>query len=395
MRLRKSWYALILLVCLVISGCWDYQELENRAIIVGLGIDELPPVRSQGKVTRMYQVVIQIIEPLGESGKTGAGMGKKNQQGNGYTNFVVETPSISAGINRIVTLSDRIPNLAHLQLIILGEKVARKGINELYDFFTRFPQMRRQTVIAVARESILPYFTITSAAEPSPALHMAEMLDSVSNTLFLPETNLKSMSKNVRRNIPFFLLKARLDHEREIVIEEAVVFKELKMTGSLSLNEMKDLSMIHNEIDRGVLEFSCYPGKKVVYQIVNGHTRLKPSKVLGKPYIKIQTELEGEISEYQCLDASLDEPEQIEKLERKYSRILAQHIKQTVERLKRKYRSDLFRFTVRLKNQPDLYKWIRKDPSSFFQALTVDVKVDLKVRNIGNTLKTPSPFRSP
>jgi spore germination protein KC len=383
-------FAVVVVCCCsgLLAGCWDYQELENRAIIVGLGIDELPPIRLDGKEMRMYQIVVQVVEPTAGGGEIGAGLGAKSTEQQGYTNFVIQSPSIAEGIERIVTRSDHMPNLSHLQLIGLGENVSRKGINDLYDFITRFPQMRRQTEMVVVTGPIVPFFTTPSVSEPTPALHMADMVDAVQKTLFMPETNLGTVSKSVRANTPFLLLKAALDGKK-IVIDQAAVFEKFKMTGTISKNEMQWLSILHDEIERGFLHFPCSGGKRAGVQILAGKSKVKPVKRNGHPHIAFEVSLDSELVEYHCLGASFDKPDQIKQTERLFSRVLKERLLKTIEQLRSKYHSDLFRLTTRLKNHPELYKEIRERPKEFFQRMTVSVNVKVKIRHMGNVLITP------
>jgi len=381
----------IVCISVLIGGCWDYQELENRAIIVGLGIDELPPVRNKGFETRMYQVVVQIVEAASEGGgeQKGVGLGASGQQ-RGYTNFVIETPSIADGIERVVTRSDRLPNMSHLQTIAFGERVARKGINELYDFFARFPQMRRHTEMLVFDGPIPQLFTTPSVSEPTPALHIAEMIDNVQQTIVMPVSNFGTVSKSVRSQSPFLLVKAAFDENKQIEINQMAVFDKFKMIGTLSRDQIQDISILQDQIERGVLHFPCYQGKKTGLQIIAGDCKVKRELRQGQPHVTFQVQIEGEMMEYQCLGASFDKPEQIKHLEQIVSEMLRVRLKRTGEEVKNKYGGEVLRLRTRLKNQADMYKEIRQRPSEFFRRLTMDVKVDVKIRNIGNNIRTPN-----
>lgn len=391
--MRRTWLrgivAVVVFGCMgiVLAGCWDYRELENRAILVGLGIDELPPLKMQGKEMRMYQLIAQVVEPASQG--NGGQMSSGGTQTRGYTNFIIEASSISEGVERIVTLSDRMPNLAHLQLMVLGEKVARKGINELYDYFTRFPQMRRHTEVLVLKGSIPDFFTTPSISEPTPALHIAEMADNVQQTINMLQSNLGSVSKAIREKRPYILLQGAMNDKKQIVLNEAAVFDDYKKIGVLSKDHIQALSILHGEIERGILEFPCYGGKKTGLQVLFGRTKVKPSFHNGKPYIAFQVELETEMVEYQCLGASFDKPEQLKKLEKTLSDTMTKRLMDSVRELKTKYKADVFGLTTRLKNTPEMYKEIKERPKEFFQQVTMDVQVKFKIRNLGNTLETP------
>ncbi|MFD2371509.1 Ger(x)C family spore germination protein [Brevibacillus sp. GCM10020057] len=390
----RNWRVFCLLTgCMgiLLAGCWDYQELENRAIVVGLGIDELPSARLQGKETRMYQFVVQVVEPANAASDTqlGRGYGSNDMKQRGYTNFIIDAPSIADGLGQITTRSDRVTDLAHLQLIALGEKVARKGIDELYDYLTRFPQMRRHTEIFVAKGSVFEFFTVPSVSEPTPALHLAEIVNNVEKTLIKANSNLGAVSKGVREKTTYVTLCAYLDKNKQVVMNKAAVFNDFKMRGVLSKNQIQVISILQGDIHRGLLEFSCSGGKKVVNRMLSGNAKVKPSIRNGKPHVTFQVKMETEMVEYQCMGEAFEKPEQISKLEKKLSGELKKRLMDTVQDLQAKYKADFYLLNTKLKNYPELHKMIREQPKEFFQQLTVDVEVDFKIRNLGNSLDTP------
>lgn len=376
---------MLLFSSILLAGCWDYRELEKRALVVGLGIDELPPSHFAGKEVRMYQIIVQVVETAGSSSQAAM---QKQQQSAGYTNFIIQTPSITEGIQQIITQSERFPLLSHLQLIVLGEKLSKKGIHELFDFFTRFPQMRRHTEIIATTRPLIEYFTAPSTAEPTPSLHIASIADSVQQTLLMPESNLGIISKNIRNNTPFVVLTASLNKKGQIVINQGTVFQNAKKVGILSKSDIQNLSMLYGEIERGLLHFSCSQGKAAL-QVLAGNSKIRPAIKNRKPHITFQIELETELTEYQCSDiASFDSPEQIRRMEQLYSNMLEEQLQRTAKKLTKKYKDDIFRLTSRLKNHPEMYEQIREHPEQFFEQWTVDINVNLKIRNIGNVLKT-------
>ncbi|UFJ61701.1 Ger(x)C family spore germination protein [Brevibacillus sedimenti] len=390
---RRNWFAavtVILLIGLLLAGCWDYRELEKRAVIVGIGVDELPPLTEKGKQMRMYQILVQVVEPAGAGGNLGSSGGTEATSRKAYTNIVVTSPSFANAIERTVALSDRIPNLAHLQLIGVGETMAKNGINELYDFLTRLPQMRRHTEIVVLDGPISRFFTTQSISQPTPALHMSEMAANVQQTLVMPDSNLGEVSKSVRGKMPFILIKASLDDSNKISMRHAAVFTDQKMVGTLTTDEMQLLSLLRNEIERGLLSFPCSAGKRTSFQILGGRSKLEPVMKNGRPHLTFELFLETEMIEYQCLGASFDKQEQIRKAERLYGAELKKRLITTANKLKDKYKVDVFRLTTRLKNYPDIHKALRNDPKTFMEQMVVDVNVKLRIRTIGSSLETPS-----
>jgi spore germination protein KC len=211
----------------------------------------------------------------------------------------------------------------------------------------------------------------------------------------MPDSNLGEVSKSVRGKMPFILVKASLDKNKKINMDQAAVFNRLKMVDTLPEDQMQELSLLRNEIERGFLSFPCYGDKKAGLQLLAGRSSFKPAMRNGHPHLTFQVSLETELMEYQCLGASFSEPEQIRKVERLYGDMLKKQLVATANKLKDKFKADVFRLTTRLKNHPDLYHALKRDPKTFMEQMVVDVNVDLKIQTIGSSLKTPDRVSNP
>lgn len=60
----KKHMIVLLILSLLLSGCWDSRELNEIAITLALGVD---------KVEDEYQITVQVVVPAEVSMKTGSG----------------------------------------------------------------------------------------------------------------------------------------------------------------------------------------------------------------------------------------------------------------------------------------------------------------------------------
>ncbi|WP_231571157.1 Ger(x)C family spore germination protein [Gordoniibacillus kamchatkensis] len=171
-RTRRTQARLLLVFVLAVpllSGCWDRQEIEQRAVVLGVGIDvasEQTVNKNEGEVSHLrgsfpepetgnIRVTMQIAVPgriplgPGVSGSGGGGGGAGGQN----TVWVVD------GFGQ--TINDALNNMqqsvalplfyGHLRVIVISEAVAKKGIQNLNDFLRRNPEIRRMTWMVVSR----------------------------------------------------------------------------------------------------------------------------------------------------------------------------------------------------------------------------------------------------
>ncbi len=369
---------------LLLSGCWDYSELEKRAFIIGLGIDEAKTAKHPNKA---YEITLQAIEPSAETTAGNPGTpGAQSKQG--YINFTVTASSISKAIEDIVYQSERLPNLSHLQVLLISEKVAKKGFEDLYDFLARFPQMRRHTEVGITQGAPKEFLTLNSATQPTPAMHIAEVIDANQKTLNMPEGNFGALSKHIREKRPYVLPYLSKKSGTQIKVNQGAVFYTFTMAGTINEEEMRSLAFFQNEIERGNMSFSCDGGKSAVVRILRGKTNLEHGMNNQRPFLHYAMRIEGELIETQCGGQKFSKPEQIKQLEQKFSRQLETILSRSYAKIRDQYHNDFLEITPRLKNTPELYDWIRKEPKSFFDEADIKIDVDLKLRMMGNTVET-------
>ncbi|MGE5542637.1 MAG: Ger(x)C family spore germination protein [Bacillota bacterium] len=161
---------LVLLTCC--SGCWDRVELEDIAWVHAIGFDEGPA----GYLNTTFEIVIPHRLGMGAAGGGG-------RQGPNYLTMTIVSRSVYDSIDLAATSLGRRLSLQHTQLFLFGESLARADIRGLVSALDRFREMRRSTLIAVARgraEDVLR--VTTSPLEMSPSRFIQTVLQQQSRT---------------------------------------------------------------------------------------------------------------------------------------------------------------------------------------------------------------------
>ena len=142
----KGLVALFLLICMfLLSGCWDQKELNDIALIEGVGIDKA----KDGQV----EVTVSMIVPQAQSAGGDGGGGK----GAGGTHLVVvryaKGVTVAKAMEQLQTKIPRKIFLGHLQAIVISEKVAKEGITDYLDLFLRHPRPSTHTYVFISKGS--------------------------------------------------------------------------------------------------------------------------------------------------------------------------------------------------------------------------------------------------
>lgn len=139
MRIRAMWLLVILCVMLPLSGCWDAEELNRRAVVSGIGID-------RGPGNKDYLVSFQVIIADEISGKIGRG-------GTPTTVYTAEGRSIMEAVRKASLQVPRLMSTAHVRIVVISEELARQGISDILDFLDRDSDIRLTAKIFIAKKA--------------------------------------------------------------------------------------------------------------------------------------------------------------------------------------------------------------------------------------------------
>lgn len=140
--------SLCLFTALCAAGCWDRTEVDDLAFIMAIGLDEAP--------NDQVYVTFHIAVPRAVAGAGGAGGGSGGGGGGGagQQSSLITTlmgRSVLSLLNLLNTHVDRRPSLVHGKMVVIGEKLARRGIAPYIGELVRFREARRTMFLAVSQ----------------------------------------------------------------------------------------------------------------------------------------------------------------------------------------------------------------------------------------------------
>lgn len=132
---------LVMLSSLLLAGCWDRVEVNDRALVLAFAIDKEEDDR--------YRMTIQVplVSSLGgPSGGGGGTSGDKSYYVDSATGRTLREASsvLQARMSRQLFY-------AHHRVIVIGEETARSGLRTILDIIARFPENRLTAYIVMAQ----------------------------------------------------------------------------------------------------------------------------------------------------------------------------------------------------------------------------------------------------
>jgi spore germination protein KC len=382
---KSSNILIILLIVLLLSGCWSRRELNEIGIATALGID---------KSEDGYEVTVQILNP-------GEIAGKAVTTRTEVVTFKTTGETVFEALRKLSIDVPRIIYLAHIREIIFGEEFAKEGIGKALDFISRDHEMRTDFFISVAKgTTAYEVLNVQTALEKIPAnklfnaLQYSEQKWAPSKTVKLDELINSIVSKGIQPVLTGIYVEGDPNYgsnltnvqnvtpKTKLKVDSIGVFKNDQLIGWLTRDESKGFNYIKNNISSTVVTVPCQDGK-VSIETFRSKTKIKGKLENGSPKIEIKVESEGNVGEAQC-EMDLSKPESIKELEENYKNDIKSKMEQVMKKSQEEYESDIFGFGEAIhRADPKKWKELQENWDEDFSNLVVTIHVEAYIRRLG------------
>ncbi|MGR6902808.1 Ger(x)C family spore germination protein [Lysinibacillus sp. BSL11] len=386
MKMNFIIFSLIFLI-LILSGCWSKRELNELALVAALGID---------LVDDEYVISAQVIDPSQVSSK---------QSTSGHAPVVTyhaKGKTVFEAIRKILALSPRKLYFAHLQLVVMGEELAKNGLRDTVDFLGRDQEIRNDfTVIVSQQATAKDVLNVLTPIEKIPANKMLNSLkvmqDAWGSTL---EVDIEDLVTKLGVNDQFFVLSAievlgekslgidqtnveRIETPVKLKFTGLAIFKEDKLLGYLDEYDSKSLNYLNNQIKSTIEIISCPSKGELSIEITQSKTKTKGVIIDGKPTIQINMNVVQNVAEVNC-DIDLTTLKKIDWINNQSEKLIEKNIEQLLNILQVNYQADVLGFGEMIhRADPTLWGKIKDDWQTIYPEVEVNVKVKVNTQGLG------------
>lgn len=376
---------LITFLSLILTGCYDYKELNTIAIVSATEVN---------KIDNTYYVTAQVITPQAPE-KTATVQAP----------FIIYTGSgktVQEAYRTIVNTSSRYLYSNHLQLLIINEKIAKEDITEIVDYFVRNPNIRTEFYVTIGKSdnilaNITPIDQISSASIKNSINNNIKFLGTSSKTTFNDFINML-INPNLEIILPSIEIineqdqneGEKLENTEETIIkskyrlDNLAIFKDNKLLSYLTEEESKSYNIVKNNINNTLLTYECHKDKYITIEIIES----KSNFTINYNQVNINIDLEGNINESHCY-ITPNNKNDIQKLTKELENYLNKSISNNLNQIKEKYNSDVFGFLESIYKHN--YSYYQKIKSSWskdtFKNMKITVNTNLTITGKGNTLE--------
>ena len=375
--MKSAKLLVILLFTILLTGCWDKIEIEDRAFILSLGIDKAPEEDTEPNKSRY---IITLVNPDTAKAEEGKVMD--------FITFDTKATSYTTGTLQLLQRFSKEHSYEHTKVIIFGDELLQDEIlvKDILDAFFRGHQFHSSMLVYTVPGKAADVFKVKPKMKSLLAYYITGIAENENVAARIGKTSLLDFSRSITANDGDAVIPILIPAEDEVKAEGMGVIKDFKLIGKLDEDETVAYKWLNKKAKGGVIEI-----KKTEYSIPFTYFIFKRNISLdniedGKLYLTYNMETEGAVEEYTIGKKLLDD-DVLQEIEKELEAIIESQSKKLVKKFQEEYKVDLIGVREYLsKYHPKLYDTVSQNFDDFFQSkVVVNVKADAKVRRIGKT----------
>lgn len=280
--MKKIIFLIIMMFSL--SGCYNYSEMNELAIISALGVDY------EDETFKTHAQVVEFKD------------GKEN-----FVTFSSEGKTIYESLRNLSKYSSKRMYISHLEILILSENVFRNHNYDVIDFFSNYPESGLNYYVVVSEESPEDFIKTSTPLNTLSSNSIVEMIklnnkyESFANVITFDEYIDDYISKGKslivpRLHITSYKPSEEKKEEKVIEIKDLIIVNTDKEVNYLNENESIGYSLLTNKGKRFILTIPC-PNGKYTIELKSFKTSIEPK---NNNTFSIDVSSFGTVGSYDC-----------------------------------------------------------------------------------------------
>lgn len=395
MKNNISRWIIICVFPLLLFGCGK-REINELAMVTAVGFDK-------GKKPGTIQITAQIVRPADARGQTGAPSGATGEP---IYSATAEGESIFTAIRNLGRFTSRRIFWAQNFIIVINEDVAKKGVREILDFFTRNHETRMNTWVVATPNKASDLVSTVTGLEVVPGEAVDKLFRYNEIVAEAPRTNIMRLEESFLSNSTHSVLakmelrKRGISNKKpeqfgsieQIELSGSAVFRRDKLVGWLNSTNSRGLLFFIEKVKSAIEALPCpdapkETNKMVSLELKHQKFRVTPSIRNGKPAFDVKLTTYADLVESSCIVPF----ENMKKsLGEELKKELHKEIQGVIDKAQKKYKIDFLKLGEVFENRyPAEWKKIQSNWDQEFSQAKINVNVDAHV-NSPVLLKLPT-----
>ncbi|MFC4799733.1 Ger(x)C family spore germination protein [Neobacillus sp. GCM10023253] len=372
-----------ILICSVIllSGCWDRNEVNDLALITAAGFDKF----ADDKI----ELTVLVYIPKG--GSNAQAMESNNT---GASQTLVRSAVGKTVADAMAKLQEKLPRKifwGHTDVFLLHEELAKKGIAEHVDFIMRHPTLRERGQIFVSSQKAKKLLRLMPPLERD----LSEVLKELSQHKLGLNITTKKLAQMLLGDsgdcaLPWITILPPESKHKPLqtiaYITGTAIFKKDKMVGIIDDSVTRGVLWLRNEILLGVITIK--PPKTNGYISVNvlqAQSKLVPKIQNGIWTITLKSESASDIVQ-NTTNLDVSDPVVVKSLEPLLAKEVEKRIRQARNQVQEKMKADIFGFAEAFhRKYPDVWNKKKNHWNEIYPNVELKFETKSHIRRQGLT----------
>lgn len=367
--MKRTITVLLASIVLLLTGCWSSSEVDERALVHGVGFDFN---HERGKL----DTYVELVKPTSTGEST-------FHSDNLVLKLTSDTPLNAA--REFIRYAKRRLYFGNSQIWIIGEQLAKEPFVPLFDVIRRDSMNRLNSYIFITKDDIGEIFSTPTLYENLTSDEIASALHQTTFTSdFIPVKLYEFIKLNEERlqtaYLPIINIVENISGKITSIAGTAVI-KDNRMIGELTIDETFGLSLLTDNARGGIVTVPKLDEGQIISLEVKEIKTSTTTELDGENlYAKIEVEMRGQLGD-NILFESVDIDE---KFLREAEQLIEKEISQTIENTLKKlqeFEADISNIgIVTYREYPDQWRDIESIyhekifPNSM---IDIDVTVDI------------------
>lgn len=359
---------------LLLSGCLNSVELNERAIVQAMGIDF-----DNG----MYVVTLQIFDPKGGGSSTAVDASKVNSH-----TISAEGKTVTEAFSNAALKQGKEIFYGHNKLLVIGNDAAKEGIWPIANFLNSHYDFRPNVDMAVSatkasdivsaeiEDGILPAISVQTMllnGEENGQLYRGYFFDVIKS---LEEENSSAC-------MPLLELIEE-DGEKHVSAAGTALFKSDKYAQSLDLNSTKALLIIKDMVKFSSIGVDCGEIGRIALNINKCDTRIETGTDENRVNFNIKVNINSSINEVRSDTRRGIGADDIKKIESYQNGEIERSISNVIKKVCVKGGADPFGFNMHCRfYEKDFYNKNKENWEDVLKNAEFSVECTSTVQNVG------------
>ena len=361
--MKKVFKTFILIITLFsLSGCFNYKEINEYAIVSGVSIDQ-----SKNDPDK-YEVGIQIMNA------------KKDEESDNslITIYKAEGNTLYQAFEKIMLDSPKELYLGHNEVVVISEELLKyKNPLDYLDYFMRDPEVEKDSLVMVSKNAkAYNVLKIITPLETIPSKNLKSTLsiaDNFSGTLTMVTIDeFISSLKNEGEDaiVPSIIITGKVkDGENMENIKESDpntklkfgtlgYFKDNKLVDYLSNDESTGYNFLAKTQNETYVNVKCDEKNYATIRISSSDLKENLSFKNKKPQINVNVNVTADLLEYNCAADFIKDENYIKELQKKAASKITKLMTKATNKLYKEEKSDVLGYGEKFYGQK--YKEMKK-----------------------------------